>query len=58
MHCGLSWEKWPVLDKKQFPDDEIIKILKKLIKSEKEMLEKSGGRRDIALYRYHRGLPA
>jgi uncharacterized protein YqeY len=31
------------LDKKQFPDDEIIKILKKLIKSEKEMLEKSGG---------------
>lgn len=30
------------LDKKQFPDDEIIKILKKLIKSEKEMLEKSG----------------
>jgi uncharacterized protein YqeY len=30
------------LDKKQFPDDEIIKILKKLVKSEKEMLEKSG----------------
>ncbi len=30
------------LDKKQFPDDEIIKIFKKLIKSEKEMLEKSG----------------
>lgn len=29
-------------DKKQLPDDEIIKILKKLIKSEKEMLEKSG----------------
>ena len=29
-------------DKKQFADDEIIKILKKLIKSEKEMLEKSG----------------
>ena len=29
-------------DKKQLPDDEIIKILKKLIKSEKEVLEKSG----------------
>ena len=29
-------------DKKQFTDDEIILILKKLIKSEKEMLEKSG----------------
>ena len=30
------------LDKKEFSDDEIIKILKKLVKSEKEMLEKSG----------------
>lgn len=30
------------LDKKEFSDDEIIKILKKLIKSEKEMLEKTG----------------
>jgi uncharacterized protein len=30
------------LDKKQFADDEVIRILKKLIKSEKEMLEKSG----------------
>jgi uncharacterized protein YqeY len=30
------------LDQKQFPDSEIIKILKKLIKSEKELLEKSG----------------
>ena len=30
------------LDQKVFTDDEIIKILKKLIKSEKEMLEKSG----------------
>jgi uncharacterized protein len=29
-------------DKKQFADDEVIRILKKLIKSEKEMLEKSG----------------
>jgi uncharacterized protein YqeY len=29
-------------DKKAFSDDEIIQILKKLIKSEKEMLEKSG----------------
>ncbi|MEE4111843.1 MAG: GatB/YqeY domain-containing protein, partial [Desulfobacteraceae bacterium] len=28
--------------KKQITDEEIIKILKKLIKSEKEMLEKSG----------------
>jgi len=27
---------------KQVPDDEIIKIIKKLIKSEREMLEKSG----------------
>ena len=30
------------LDKKQFPDEEVVKILKKLIKSEREMLEKSG----------------
>ncbi len=30
------------LDKKVFPDDEIIRIIKKLIKSEKELLEKSG----------------
>jgi uncharacterized protein YqeY len=30
------------LDKKEFSDDEIIQILKKLVKSEKEMLEKSG----------------
>ena len=30
------------LDQKVFPDDQIISILKKLIKSEKEMLEKSG----------------
>jgi uncharacterized protein YqeY len=30
------------LDKKAFSDDEVIKILKKLLKSEKEMLEKSG----------------
>lgn len=30
------------LDKKQFEDDEIVKIIKKLIKSEKELLEKSG----------------
>jgi len=28
-------------DRKDFPDDEIIRILKKLIKSEKELLEKS-----------------
>ena len=30
------------LDKKEFSDDEVIKILKKLVKSEKEMLEKTG----------------
>jgi uncharacterized protein len=30
------------LDKKEFSDDEVIKILKKLVKSEKEMLTKSG----------------
>ncbi len=30
------------LDKKEFSDDEIINILKKLVKSEKEMLTKSG----------------
>ena len=30
------------LDQKVFKDDQIIKILKKLIKSEKELLEKSG----------------
>ena len=30
------------LDKKELSDDEVVKILKKLIKSEKEMLEKTG----------------
>lgn len=30
------------LDKKEFEDDEVIRILKKLIKSEKELLDKSG----------------
>ena len=30
------------LDKKVFDDEEIVKILKKMIKSEKEMLSKSG----------------
>ncbi|MGD2029961.1 MAG: GatB/YqeY domain-containing protein [Desulfobacterales bacterium] len=30
------------LDKKELSDDEVVKILKKLIKSEKEMLEKKG----------------
>ena len=30
------------LDQKEFQDEEIVRILKKLIKSEKEMLEKSG----------------
>ena len=30
------------LDQKEFQDDDIIRIIKKLIKSEKELLEKSG----------------
>jgi uncharacterized protein YqeY len=30
------------LDKKVFPDEDVVKIIKKLIKSEKEMLAKSG----------------
>ena len=30
------------LDKKEFTDDDVIKTITKLIKSEKEMLEKSG----------------
>jgi uncharacterized protein YqeY len=30
------------MDKKELSDDEVIRILKKLVKSEKEMLEKSG----------------
>ena len=34
------------LDKKELSDDEVIKILKKLIKSEKEMLEKKGAEDD------------
>ncbi|MBU0995123.1 MAG: GatB/YqeY domain-containing protein [Proteobacteria bacterium] len=34
------------LDKKELPDDEVIKVLKKLIKSEKETIEKSGGTED------------
>ncbi|MBW2598461.1 MAG: GatB/YqeY domain-containing protein [Deltaproteobacteria bacterium] len=34
------------LDKKELSDDEVIKILKKLIKSEKEMLEKKGAEGD------------
>ena len=34
------------LDKKEFSDDEVVKILKKLIKSEKEMLEKKGAEDD------------
>jgi uncharacterized protein YqeY len=29
-------------EKKELPDDDVIKIIKKLIKSEKEVLEKSG----------------
>jgi len=34
------------LDKKELSDDEVVKILKKLIKSEKEMLEKKGAEDD------------
>jgi uncharacterized protein YqeY len=34
------------LDKKELSDDEVVKILKKLIKSEKEMLEKTGAEGD------------
>jgi hypothetical protein len=34
------------LDKKELSDDEVVKILKKLIKSEKEMLEKKGAEGD------------
>jgi len=34
------------LDKKELSDDEVAKILKKLIKSEKEMLEKKGDATD------------
>ena len=34
------------LDKKELSDDEVVKILKKLIKSEKEMLEKKGDATD------------
>ena len=30
------------LDKKELPDDDVIRILKKLIKSEKETIEKKG----------------
>ena len=34
------------LDKKELSDDEVVKILKNLIKSEKEMLEKKGAKGD------------
>ena len=36
------------LDKKEFSDDEVVKILKKLIKSEKEVLEHKGEAADSA----------
>jgi uncharacterized protein YqeY len=39
------------LDKKELSDDETIKILKKLIKSEKEMLEKKGVETDSIFIR-------
>jgi len=34
------------LDKKELPDDEVVKILKKLTKSEKEVLETKGDETD------------
>ena len=34
------------LDKKELSDDEVVKILKKLMKSEKEVLEKKGDEAD------------
>jgi len=34
------------LDKKELSDDEVVKILKKLMKSEKEVLEKKGDETD------------
>ena len=39
------------LDKKELSDDEVVKILKKLIKSEKEMLEKKGDETDSIFIR-------
>jgi uncharacterized protein YqeY len=36
------------LDKKELSDDEVVKILKKLIKSEKEVLEQKGETTDSA----------
>ena len=39
------------LDKKELSDDEVVKILKKLIKSEKEMLEKKGADADSTFIR-------
>jgi uncharacterized protein len=36
------------LDKKELSDDEAVKILKKLIKSEKEVLEQKGGAENSA----------
>ncbi|MGD9083007.1 MAG: GatB/YqeY domain-containing protein [Desulfobacterales bacterium] len=39
------------LHKKELSDDEVVKILKKLIKSEKEMLEKKGAESDSTFIR-------
>ncbi len=36
------------LDKKELSDDDVIKVLKKLVKSEKELLEKRGDTTDSA----------
>jgi hypothetical protein len=38
-------------EKKLVPDDEVVRILKKLIKSERETIEKSGGGEDNAYIR-------
>jgi len=39
------------LDKKELPDDDVIKVLKKLIKSEKEVIEKKGEKEDSEFIR-------
>lgn len=39
------------LEKKEFSDDEVVKILKKLLKAEKEVLEKKGEKEDSEFVR-------
>ena len=41
------------LDKKELSDDEVVKILKKLIKSEKEVLEHKGEAADSEFIESH-----